>query len=195
MPKTNKTVTTSDKKQETANATRTEIRSMPSANATHALANIFKDENLDAQKIFDGLRDTQNKVISGKTEELQASLLSQFKVLEGLFYSSAEKIPNCGNLAIGSIYFEWATQSSSGCRKLALAIQQLQNPKKVTFVKNMNNAINQQINQTENNFQKVAHENELNNKEDNYATLEHQSPPETAPINLPNTTLEKINRP
>ena len=109
---------------------------------------------VDAAK--DGVEETLTKVKSGNLEDLEAILVNQVYVLNGLFNqlviqgktSLAEpavmrSLPNHPKTMLNV-----ALKAQTQCRSTVQTIQELKNPKKTTFIKNQQNNLKMELEET-----------------------------------------------
>lgn len=115
-------------------------------NAAHSMTRLFKGEDIDAKTLVGMLEDQLTGVIEGKTRRMETILMTQAQTLQGLFHFAMEKISHAEHLEQVNVYSDLAIKANNACRKSLLAITQIKNPVKTTFVRQQNNAVNQQIN-------------------------------------------------
>ena len=159
----------------------------------HASTILGKIHNsLDLNTTIDQITTSIERIISGKTTEIEAKLITQAKVLEYVFYDSTSRMYSA-EMEHAEIYGNMALRAQNQSRKALLALVELKNPRRTMFVKQQNNAINQQINNAVNqelidskNSKKVA--NELLS-EINHETLDFRGTSETIGINQ---TMEAV---
>ena len=127
---------------------RAAIRTNGIGNAVYSMNAVFKNENLDLEALAENLAIQQKNMSKGKTTEIELILFGQAHTLQALFHYSAAKISNSETLAQLQTYTDLAIKANNACRKTLLAINQIKNPPKATFIKQQHNtAVNQQINQ------------------------------------------------
>lgn len=124
----------------------------PFANGVNLVSAIKKIPTNDLEKVVNRLRATNQQVIQGNLNHIEDMLLNQAHTLEAVFYSCTEKMLCSEYLNQTRVYSEIALKAQKQCRSTVMAISELKNPKKTTFVKQQNNAVNQQINHLEKNL-------------------------------------------
>lgn len=77
---------------------------------------------------------------------LESMLLSQAQVLQGVFHYAAERIAGTSTIEQLRAYSDLTIKANAACRKTVVALSHLKNPPPVTFIRQQNNAINQQVN-------------------------------------------------
>lgn len=190
-----------DKKQKAIN--RAQVRSSTLCNSISTIMHIFKNENIDLDTLSEELGTQLKNTRDGKTSIIENMLMSQAQTLQALFHFAAQRISYCDIVSKVQIYGELAIKSNNACRKTLLAWQHLKNPTNTTFIKQQNNAHNQQINQdnfvtTQNedleNPNKKNSNEVLINRGTNHALLDKRGENQTIAIDTSMATLEKINR-
>lgn len=121
-------------------------RASPITNATAAIMNIFKNEETNVEELFCKMEKQEDKILEGDTKHLERMLLNQAQTLQSLFYYASERITRVEILSHFQAFYDLAFKANNACRKTILAIQQIKNPTPTTFIKQQNNAVNQQIN-------------------------------------------------
>lgn len=149
--------------------------------------------NLDAPTAVEELYTSAKKINDGNTEELGQMLMTQAKTLDYFFHETLQKLPNCMLIDHIRYYTDMALRAQNQSRKTILALAELKNPRRTMFIKQQNNAVNQQVNNVVNpeltNFEnpkKVT--NELLS-ETNHEALDFRGTPETIGIN---STMEAM---
>jgi hypothetical protein len=100
----------------------------------------------DFNELFDSYKSKTKKIFAGSTEKIESMLINQAYTLETLFHkmtcraTHAEYIPNM------QAYFDMAMKAQKQCRQTLSALVDIKHPRRAMFVKQQNNAINQQIN-------------------------------------------------
>jgi len=127
----------------------------PCASAANAIGDLARDVNLngegvtgiDVQTLADELN-TQNKAIhQGDLSTLEAMLLDQSHVLQALFVRFTQKLSHAKYIEQVDTYSRIALKAQNQCRQTLATFGELKNPKRATFIRQQNNAVNQQINQ------------------------------------------------
>lgn len=86
------------------------------------------------------------KTLAGSTEKIESMLIHQAYTLECLFHKMASKAASADYIPNIQIYFDIAMKAQKQCRQTLSALVDIKHPRRATFVKQQNNAINQQIN-------------------------------------------------
>ncbi|ARG96761.1 hypothetical protein [Legionella micdadei] len=104
---------------------------------------------LDVPTLMDELTKSSERVIDGDITEIEQILMTQAKMLDYIFYDSLNHLADLNMVnqveAISNIAF----RAQSQCRKTLSTLAELKHPRRVMFVKQQNNAVNQQINNQE----------------------------------------------
>lgn len=151
-----------------------EMSLSPSANATHAISNLFNKTPLgntgmrgfDPQTIKDELQKQNEALKNGDVECIESMLLDQAHTLQALMTHNIIKLSSAEYLNQVETYSRLALKAQNQCRQTLATLSELKNPRRATFVKQQNNAVNQQINQdglkqTENQKNSVDQTNKL----------------------------------
>ncbi|MCW8452513.1 hypothetical protein [Legionella quinlivanii] len=101
---------------------------------------------LDAPTIMDQLATSANKVNDGNLKEVEQMLVAQAKTLDYIFYDALKQLADVNMINQIEVFSNIAFRAQSQCRKTLAALAELKHPRRVTFVKQQNNAINQQVN-------------------------------------------------
>lgn len=101
---------------------------------------------LDAPTIMDQLATSANKVNDGNLKELEQMLVTQAKTLDYIFYDALKQLADVNMINQIEVFSNIAFRAQSQCRKTLATLAELKHPRRVTFVKQQNNAINQQVN-------------------------------------------------
>lgn len=177
------------------------LRSNSIGSATLTLKQIFHQEKLDMVTLSNNLTAQLESVRNDSNQAIENILFTQAQVLQGIFHFAAERISHCQNELHMQAFTAMAMQANNATRKTLLALNEIKNPSKPTFIKQQNNAINQQINQGEPtaNLDKdlKISEKKLSNEllnEVNYAPVDNRSKSQTGPINPPLEAVVKSRR-
>jgi hypothetical protein len=114
-------------------------------------------------------------------------LITQAKVLEYVCYDSLGRLSSA-EMHDAEIYANIALRAQNQSRKTLLALGELKNPRHAVFVKQQNNALNQQINNLAENSKKVA--NELLESKQNEQWMDGRTQATTIGINQAMEALE-----
>ena len=127
----------------------------PAMSASHAIDGIFSQENqdsndaegLDFSELSDQLQEQNELLRSGDINRIEAMLLDQAHVLQSLFTVYTMKMAKAEYISKLEPYAKIALKAQNQCRQTLATLGELKNPKRTTFIKQQNNANNQQINQ------------------------------------------------
>jgi len=150
--------------------------------------------NLDLITTLEQLIDSVTKVKNDNTNELEHMLVLQAKTLDYVFYEFLKNTSDLNMIDHLDVFTNIAFRAQNQCRKTLLALAQIKNPRQPTFIKQQNNAINQQVNNTmkpestnSENSKKIA--NELLS-EVKHETLDYRGTSETIGINQKMAAVE-----
>lgn len=101
---------------------------------------------LDVGEIMDELLNKAQKVDKNNLIEIENMLFFQAKTLEYLFYDALKKLVDLNMMDHIQMYIDIAFKAQALSRKTLMALVELKHPRHLTFIKQQNNAINQQIN-------------------------------------------------
>lgn len=101
---------------------------------------------LDTPTIMQGFKDGAKRVTDDDTKEIEQMLYTHAKTMDYVFYDALEKLSKCNMINQIETYANIAFRAQNQSRKTLLALADLKNPHRATFIKQQNNAINQQIN-------------------------------------------------
>ncbi|MCD6047118.1 MAG: uncharacterized protein K0S08_765 [Gammaproteobacteria bacterium] len=136
-----------EEKAEELAVTKAQAQTIPTCRSYLTLNQLLKQEGVDQQTLYDQLYKQAGEVIEeNNMQVLESMLLSQAQALQGIFHYAAERIGQSANISLLQAYNEVAIKANNACRKTILALHQLKNPSPTTFIKQQNNAINQQVN-------------------------------------------------
>lgn len=142
---------------------------------------------LDMETLVTELVDSAKNVTDGNIKEIEVMLLMQAKALDYVFYDTLDRLNDFDMLNQVEAFANMALRVQNQCRKTLLALAELKHPRRTVFIKQQNNGVNQQVNNTARpdskktqNSEKVA--NELLS-EVHHETLEFRGAPEAISIN------------
>lgn len=97
-----------------------------------------------------------DSALQGKSASIEAMLMAQACTLDLMFNKLVRIARNCEYLNGTELYSNMAFKAQKQCRQTLLALNEIQHPRRTTFVNQQNNALNQQVNNnsTEKDFQK-----------------------------------------
>jgi predicted RNA-binding protein YlxR (DUF448 family) len=169
-----------------------------SAHASLAI-NALHGHTLDSLSIMKILDKSADKINKGNINEIESMLMIQAKTLENIFYDALRKLSRTEMIPQLQVFADIAFRAQNQSRKTLMQLAEIKSPRRATFIKQQNNAINQQVNndlesKTENskNSEKLANEliPELNRE-----TMDNRGTIQTISINPTTETLEPLNRP
>ncbi len=154
--------------------------------------------SLDLGTTIEQLTISIDRIIDGKTTEIEAMLITQAKVLEYAFYDAVSRMYTA-EMEHAEIYGNMALRAQNQSRKTLLALAELKNPRRAMFIKQQNNAVTQQVNNTTKpesndfeNLKKVANELlEVKENEQQWMDVRAQETAVTTHSSL--ETVEPIN--
>ena len=119
-----------------------------------------EDIELDFKAATETMKNISDKVSSGDLSNLEEMLTCQAYSLQTLYMTMASKISGTTNPDHIDLFARFALKAQNQCRSTVATLSEMKNPKRATFIKQQNNAVNQQINQDENskNLDKPANE-------------------------------------
>jgi hypothetical protein len=156
-------------------------------------------QNMDELTVMDELMRGAEKIGEGDTKDIERMLLTHAKMLDYLFYDILRKLPGLNMMNQIEAIFNIAFRAQNQSRKALMALAEIKNPRRTMFIKQQNNAVNQQINHTEagqlkefKNSDKIA--NELLEFKENEQWMDIST--QGTPIKVDSTmeTLEPVNR-
>ncbi|STX44502.1 Uncharacterised protein [Legionella donaldsonii] len=101
---------------------------------------------LDVSTVLDQLEASANKVSDGNLKEVEQMLMTHAKTLDYIFYDALKQLADLNMINHIEVFSNIAFRAQSQCRKTLATLAELKHPRRVTFVKQQNNAINQQVN-------------------------------------------------
>jgi len=122
------------------------LRGDSTASSVYSMGFVFNNEGLDFSTLAQSFVQQKKNISQGKTNDIEAMLLGQAQVLQGLFYRHVEQAAAAQIPIKQQMHTEIVLKANNACRKTLLALQQIRHPNSATFIKHQNNAVNQQIN-------------------------------------------------
>jgi hypothetical protein len=112
-------------------------------------------ESLDIDTVADKLTQSTQRVINGNIRDIEMMLITQAETLNVLFHRTLTQITNIQMINQLQTFMDIALRAQNQCIKTLAVLAELKNPRRATFIKQQNNAINQQVNNatTPENFQ------------------------------------------
>lgn len=178
------------KKAKLAEKSNAEARVRSMINATLTI-NTIHSKTLDVSTVVSELLSDAKKLQQHDLTAIEETLLSQAQTLDVFFHKCLSLGVQSDFMPHMQIYADLALRAQSNSRKTLTTLIDLKNPKRTTFIAQQNNAINQQINNSEK-LENPA--NELLSQEVPHETLELGRAQETITIDSSVGTLEKVHR-
>ena len=116
---------------------------------------------LDEKTLQEELVKQNEALFSGDMKRIEAMLLDQAHTLQVIFTHSTQRMANAEILDHLEAFGRLALKAQNQCRQTLATLGELKNPKRATFIKQQNNAVNQQIKQAENSKKTDEESNEL----------------------------------
>ena len=102
--------------------------------------------NFDIVTGMNALVNSADKINDGNLNEIEQMLMTQAKALDFFFYQMLGKLADTHNVKQIQAYTDIALRSQNQSRKALSVLADFKNPRRATFIKQQNNAINQQVN-------------------------------------------------
>ena len=131
----------------------------PTTNAAVSIAHLHRQMNfgetddhqpvkgLDTCTLMDEMIDTRKEISSGNLRPLEDLLISQAKTLDAVFHRYLHQMDSADYLSKAETYARIALKAQHQSRQTIATLGELKHPKRATFIRQQNNAVNQQINQ------------------------------------------------
>jgi hypothetical protein len=171
------------------------LSSTPSWTAAESILNL--EVNTDITETNELLKQQFELVSKGDLSRAEEMLISQAHVLNLVFAKFTSKMTCAKYLSQCEAYSKIALRAQNQCQRTLRTLLEYKNPKRATFIKQQNNAINQQINKGE-------LPNEISEKEINPANelleakdgtwLDTGEAPEAVSVDSEVETLGKLDR-
>ena len=119
---------------------------------SNSLALCALHDSVDWNAMSDRLKDINADVLDGDITIAEALLIDQAIVLQSFFSNYTSKMVNAEYLSQVEAYSKIALRAQNQCQRTLRTLRTLlefKHPKRTTFVKQQNNATNQQINESE----------------------------------------------
>jgi len=147
-------IKTSDKKsgepimsEEELSALKAKIHTTPSGSNSLALRALH--ESADWNAMWGRLREINVQVMDGDLSCAEALLIDQAYVLQSIFSNYTARMTNAEYLSQIETFSKIALRAQNQCQRTLKTLLEYKNPKRTTFIKQQNNATNQQINEGE----------------------------------------------
>ncbi len=164
------------------------------ANSAITISNIYGNK-LKAASILKTLANDIKKLNGCNLSEIEYALLMQAKTLDHFFHETLRRLTDLKMINQIQVFADIALRAQNLSRKTYLAFADIKNPKRTTFIRQQNNALNQQVNNSsELKFSKIDNPaNELL-EENNEQRLEHHAETTTIQTNSSMETVENSRR-
>lgn len=126
-------------------------RTLNYTNATISSAftiHAIHDQRLDLGTIAKELAQSAGRLVDGNTREIEMILLSQAQTLDVLFHRMLTQLSAMQMVNQIQVFADIALRAQNQSRKTLAVLADLKNPRRATFIKQQNNAVNQQVNNT-----------------------------------------------
>jgi len=100
----------------------------------------YEEEPMTPMALAKVVQKSQKMIAKGNFSEVEAHLIAQSTALERIFRIFTERMINEKYFVAQGTYGQIALKAQNQARKTLLAIAELKNPKKLTFIKQQNNA-------------------------------------------------------
>jgi len=185
----------------------------PSGAATHSITSIFSKlthgdaglKGLDGETILNELSKQNEKIKNGDLTCVQEMLLDQAHTLQALNTLCMMKLRDVEYIEQMEAYSRIALKAQNQSRQTLATLIELKNPRRATFIKQQNNAVNQQINNAEpaNVGTEETQENRKNSgnpanelfEADNHEQLDTRAQSKAGGANQELETVGEIDRP
>lgn len=151
---------------------------------------------VDLPKLESTIKNNIAEIKKGNFEPIEAALYSQVLILQDYFVRMLTMSSLSPESNRTQLFGHLALKAQNQCRATLSALAEIQNPKKTTFIKQQNNAINQQVNNNNaNEFSQNS--SDLKNElltESNYATLDDRTTETSVTLDTHLETMEEIDR-
>jgi hypothetical protein len=115
----------------------------------------------DAVELFKLCDSNTKEILTGNTQKIEVMLIAQAHTLDCLFHKMTSRATRADYIPNMQTYFDIAMKAQKQCRQTLSALVDIKHPRRATFIKQQNNATNQQINnnlESENFEKKSANE-------------------------------------
>ncbi|KTC83774.1 hypothetical protein [Legionella brunensis] len=135
----------SDPKEEKRKIIRAEINLNTFTSSAIAI-NQLNGDDLDEVTIMREMADSARLVKTNNLGEIEGMLMTQAKTLEYFFYKNLRELRNLRMINQIQAIADLALSAQNQSRKTLIALAELKHPRRTTFIKQQNNAVNQQVN-------------------------------------------------
>ena len=173
----------------------------PRVVAIHAGLSFKSDENVTTEKVlklFEQIESDLKEIRSGDFSLIEEHLYSQGIALQAMFHLMITNCMESKFLEGQAAYGKMALKAQSQSRQTLLALAEHRNPRKATFIKQQNNAVNQQVNNNSPTKASVKKSEKTSNellKETKYEALDSRGTEETIRVNSKVEAVGVLHRP
>lgn len=115
--------------------------------ASSAMAiNQLNGDDLDEVTIMREMADSARLVKNNDLGEIEEMLMTQAKTLDHFFYKNLKELGKLRMINQIQVIADLALKAQNQSRKTLIALAELKHPRRTTFIKQQNNAVNQQVN-------------------------------------------------
>lgn len=167
----------------------------PIVNAVMTIKAIYQDA-CETGPLGEELLEALNKVVThGEISELETMLMMQARTLEVLFNRMTRTACRSSMIMHTEMLLNIALRAQNQSRKTIALLADLKSPKRTTFIKQQNNAVNQQVNNAPPATKSKKPENITNEllSEGAYETVDFARTRETVAVNSRVETVGAIN--
>ena len=185
----------------------TELGLTPSVSVSESILTMFGDVKLattglsgyDHETLRNTLIAQHERIQSGDLSRVEAMLIDQAHLLQAMIMYFMQHATRSDLLAGLDTYSRLALKAQNQCRQTLATLIELKNPKRTQFIKQQNNAVNQQINQerkvpAESVIKSKKSTNKLLDKE-SHERLDNGAAEEAIGANQELETVGEVNRP
>lgn len=131
--------------------------------AANIVQQMHKSSEIDFSGLYDDMYHQVEKLENGDSFRMEAMLLTQAHALQAIFIKASSNLASAQYLNGLRIWGTLAMKAQNQCRQTLATLADIRNPKpSATFIKQQNNALNQQVNNAETktleNFEKPTNE-------------------------------------
>lgn len=117
----------------------------PVINAAYTINSIY-NHDLDIITVFKEINAEISELKKGNITEIEAMLMTQAQTLNILFHMTLTRIPDLNMINQIQVFSDIALKAQNQARKTLAVLAEIKHPRRTTFIKQQNNALNQQIN-------------------------------------------------
>jgi len=157
-----------------------------------------EDIEMDLKTLTEVMQKVSDKVKDGDLSNLEGMLVSQTYSLQHMFMTMASKVSSTTNPDHIDLFARFALKAQNQCRTTIATLSEMKNPKRATFIKQLNQANQMQVNNDDSDSEILKKNtnpaNELLEQTDG-ERLDTRTAGETIGNDEAIATVEEINRP